>query len=521
MKPQAAPQHPYLTGAPLAIATISLALATFMNVLDTTIANVSIPHIAGDLSVSPNQGTWIITSYAVATAIVVPLSGWLARRFGEVRLFVTCTLLFSLASALCGLAPTFSSLVNFRALQGAVAGPMIPISQALLLKCYPPEKKGLALGFWSITTVVAPIIGPIMGGWITDNHGWEWIFYINVPVGFACSYITWNVLKERETTIVKQPVDKVGLALLAIWVGCLQLCLDAGQQEDWFDSPRITALAVTSFVGFVFFIAWELMEEHPIVDLAMFKNRNYTVATIAISLGYMAFFGNAVLIPLWLQTQMGYTALWAGLASAPIGVFTLILTPIVANNLHRMDLRWIATFAFSVFAFTSFWQASFNTDITFGGVALPRLMQGLGMACFFVPMTTISLSDVPHEKIASAAGMTNFVRILGGSFGTSLVITIWGDRISHHRTMLTENISSYNSAWNFMQNRMENMGMSVDGALQMVSHIVDRQSVMLATDDLFYLTGVLFTILIGFTWFSQRVRIPVKDDAAPPPVGEA
>ncbi len=510
MQPQAAPQHPYLTGAPLAIATVSLALATFMNVLDTTIANVSIPHIAGDLSVSPNQGTWIITSYAVATAIVVPLSGWLARRFGEVRLFVTCTILFSLASALCGLAPTFDSLVNFRALQGAVAGPMIPISQALLLKCYPPEKKGMALGFWSITTVVAPIIGPIMGGWITDNHGWEWIFYINVPVGFACAYITWNVLKERETTIVKQPVDKVGLALLAIWVGCLQLCLDGGQQEDWFDSPRITALAVTAFAGFVFFIAWELMEKHPIVDLALFRNRNYTVATAALSLGYMAFFGNAVLIPLWLQTQMGYTALWAGLASAPIGVFTLILTPIVANNLHRADLRWIATFAFSVFAMTSFWQASFNTEITFGGVALPRLMQGIGMACFFVPMTTISLSHVPHDKVASAAGMTNFVRILGGSFGTSLVITLWGDRISHHRTMLAQNISPYNPSWNYMQDKMEGVGMGLDGALQTVSRIVDRQAVMLATDDLFFLTGVVFTILIGFTWFSQRVRVPAK-----------
>lgn len=510
MRPQAAPQHPYLTGAPLAIATVSLALATFMNVLDTTIANVSIPHIAGDLSVSPNQGTWIITSYAVSTAIVVPLSGWLARRFGEVRLFVTCTLLFSFASILCGLAPTFETLVNFRALQGAVAGPMIPISQALLLKCYPPEKKGMALGFWSITTVVAPIIGPIMGGWITDNHGWEWIFYINVPVGFACAYITWNMLKERETAIVKQPVDKVGLALLAVWVGSLQLCFDMGQQEDWFDSPKITALAVTAFVGFVFFIAWELMEEHPIVDLSLFRNRNYTVATAALSLGYMAFFGNAVLIPLWLQTQMGYTALWAGLASAPIGVFTLILTPIVAANLHRADLRWVATFAFAVFALTSFWQASFNTDITFGGVALPRLMQGLGMACFFVPMTTISLSHIPHDKVASAAGMTNFVRILGGSFGTSLVITLWSDRTGHHRTMLAENISPHNPAWNFMRNKMEEMGMGFEAALQTVSRIVDRQAVMLATDDVFFLTGVTFLFLIGLTWFSQRVQMPVK-----------
>ncbi len=510
MQPQAAPQHPYLTGAPLALATFSLALATFMNVLDTTIANVSIPHIAGDLSVSPNQGTWIITSYAVATAIVVPLSGWLARRFGEVRLFVTCTLLFSFASVLCGLAPTFDTLVDFRALQGAVAGPMIPISQALLLKCYPPEKKGMALGFWSITTVVAPIIGPIMGGWITDNHGWEWIFYINLPVGLICAYSAWNILKERETAIVKQPVDKVGLALLAIWVGSLQLCFDMGHQEDWFDSPKITALAITAFVGFVFFVAWELMEDHPIVDLSLFKNRNYTVATIAISIGYMAFFGNAVLIPLWLQTQMGYTALWAGLASAPIGVFTLILTPIVANNLHRADLRWVATFAFSVFAFTSFWQASFNTDITFAGVALPRLIQGMGMACFFVPMTTISLSHIAHEKIASAAGMTNFVRILGGSFGTSLIITLWGDRIGHHRTMLSENISPYNPTWNFMRDKMEETGMGFEAALQTISRIVDRQATMLATDDLFFLTGIIFTFLIAVVWFSQRVRIPTK-----------
>jgi len=505
--PAPAPQHPPLSGAPLVIATISLALATFMNVLDTTIANVSIPAIAGNLSVSPHQGTWIITSYAVAMAIVVPLTGWLAKRFGEVRLFVFCTALFSLASWMCGLAQDFNLLLVLRALQGMTAGPMIPLSQTLLLRCYAPEKKGMALAFWSMTTVVAPIIGPILGGYITDEIGWSWIFYINVPVGIVSSMVTWNILKKRESIILRPPIDIVGLVLLVVGVGCVQTMFDRGRDLDWFDSGVIVALAVVAGVALVFFLVWEFYEKHPVVDLTLFVRRNYAVATIALSIGYMAFFAGAVILPLWLQTQMGYTATWAGLAAAPIGVLTLILSPLVGKNLHRGELRGMVCFSFSWFAFVCLWQASFNTEVTFLGLALPRLAQGLAMATFFIPLTTISLAGLPPDRIASAAGLTNFSRILAGGFGTSLVVTLWDDRTIHHKAVLLERINDYNPVTIDAISRMQDAGIPREGALKMLEMSITKQASMLATNEIFYLSAGIFLFLAFFIWFAEKVKV--------------
>ena len=291
-----------IRGPLLWVLTLSLSLAMFMNVLDTSIANVAIPALSGDLGVSPSEGAWVITSFAVSTAIAVPLTGWLAKRFGEVRLFVASTLLFTLFSWLCGLASSLSMLVVFRVLQGAAAGPMIPLSQSLLLANYPQEKKGLALALWSMTTVVAPIFGPILGGWITDNISWPWIFYINIPVGLASGYATWRLLRSHETKTHKLPIDTVGLGLLVIGVGALQLLLDKGNELDWFGSQLIVTLAVVSAVSLSFFVAWELTEKHPVVDLTLFKGRNFAAGTVAITFAYMTFFGSVVIFPLWLQT---------------------------------------------------------------------------------------------------------------------------------------------------------------------------------------------------------------------------
>src|SRR5271170_6559655 len=264
-----------LQGGALAIGTVALSLATFMNVLDTSIANVSIPAIAGDLGVSPDQGTWVITSFGVANAISLPLTGWLTRRFGQVRLFLASVVLFVIASFLCALAPTLPLLILFRVLQGAVAGPMIPLSQSLLLASYPKNRAGSALAMWSITTLVAPVVGPLLGGWITDNISWPWIFYINVPVGIAAALITWVIFRERDTATAKVPVDAVGLGLLVLWVGAMQVMLDKGKDLDWFNSSQIVALAVVAVVAFVVFLIWELTEEHPIVDLSLFRRRNF------------------------------------------------------------------------------------------------------------------------------------------------------------------------------------------------------------------------------------------------------
>ena len=292
---------PPLKGGRLLLGTLGLSLATFMNVLDSSIANVSLPAIAGDFAVSPNQGTWVITSFAVSNAISLPLTGWLTQRFGMVRLFTLSIFLFVVASLLCGLAPNLGMLIFFRVIQGLVAGPMIPLSQSLLLQSYPKEKSGTALALWSMTTLVAPIAGPVLGGWITDNITWPWIFYINVPVGALAIVVTWSLYKDRETPTRKLPIDSIGLIALVIWVGAMQIMLDKGKELDWFASNFIVVLALIALIGFVFFLIWELGEEHPVVDLTLFTRRNFWVGTVALSLGYGVFFGNVVLLPLWLQ----------------------------------------------------------------------------------------------------------------------------------------------------------------------------------------------------------------------------
>lgn len=330
-----------LKGSRLVLLTFSVSLGIFMNVLDISIANVAIPTIAGDLAVSPDQGTWVITSFAVSQAIMLPITGWLAKRFGEVRLYVLSTFLFTVVSVLCGLSENLSMLVFFRVLQGAVSGPMIPLSQSILLANYPENKKGFATGLWAMVAVVAPIVGPILGGWITDNYTWPWIFYINVPIGIMSAVFTYILLTGRDTPIKKTPIDVIGLLLLTIGIGTLQILLDNGNDLDWFNSNVIIVLAVVSFVALSFLIVWELTAEHPIIDLFLFTKRNFLIGTLALTLGYFLYFSNVVIFPLWLQTQMGYTPTWAGLATAPIGILPFFISPLVGNYMGRFDLRLV------------------------------------------------------------------------------------------------------------------------------------------------------------------------------------
>ena len=313
----------------VALCTVGLAMASFMQVLDTTIANVSLPTIAGNLGASSQQATWVITSFAVSTAIALPLTGWLSRRFGERKLFVWATLAFVITSLLCGLAQSMGMLVLSRALQGFVAGPMYPITQSLLVSIYPREKRGQALALLAMITVVAPICGPILGGWITDNYSWEWIFLINVPLGIFAALVVGNQLKGRPEHIEKPKMDYVGLVTLVIGVGALQLVLDLGNDEDWFSSMKIVVLACVAVVTLTVFLIWELTDKDPIVDLKLFRHRNFRAGTLAMVVAYAAFFSVALLIPQWLQRDMGYTAIWAGLATAPIGILPVIMTPVM------------------------------------------------------------------------------------------------------------------------------------------------------------------------------------------------
>lgn len=493
-----------LDTAQRAVITMALALAVFMNVLDVSIANVSIPTIAGFLGVSAENGTWVITSFAVSNAIAVPISGWLARRVGEVRLFVICTLLFTLFSWLCGMSFSFPMLLIARALQGAAAGPMIPLSQSLLLSNYPREKHGFANGIWGMTAVVGPVAGPILGGWITDHINWSWIFYINVPVGLFSAWLTWVILHRRETATRRQPVDVVGLGLLIVGIACLQVMLDTGNNHGWFDSPQIIALGLIALVTLTFFVAWELTDEHPIVDLRLFKRRNFAVATTAMSLGYLTFFAGVVIFPLWLQTQQGYTAEWAGLATASLGLLGIVFSPIVGHLADRIDVRLLVTIGFIVFAAVSFANASVNSEVTFWGLFLPRLAWGLGIACFFIPLITLSLSGLHGSQIASASGLFNFMRLLALSFGTSISVTLWDRRATLHDYHLTANLTPYSPLTQHALEHAQALGMQPIQGLGALAHSVARQAFMLATNDVFWISGWMFIVLIGVIWVARR-----------------
>jgi DHA2 family multidrug resistance protein len=494
---------PPLTGSARLWGTLALSAATFMNVLDTSIANVSLPAIAGDLGVSPNQGTWVITSFGVANAIAVPLTGWLSQRFGQVRLFTASVLLFVLTSWLCGLAPNMTTLIFLRVLQGLVAGPMIPLSQALLLSSYPKALAGLAMALWSMTTLVAPVMGPLLGGWITDNISWPWIFYINIPVGLGAAFITWSIFRKRESVTRKLPIDSVGLALLVVWVGSLQIMLDKGQELDWFHSGEVVALAIIALVGLIAFVIWELTEEHPVVDLTLFKGRNFWAGALALSVGYGLFFGNVVLLPLWLQQYMGYTATQAGMVLAPVGAFALLLSPVVGKNISKVDPRRFAAFAFMVFALVLWMRSHFNTQADFQTIMIPTIIQGVAMAFFFIPLVTITLSGISPEKIPAASGLSNFVRITAGSFGTSIATTIWQDRAAMHHAQISEYVNQGSTATNSALAGLAGAGLTPDQALGTINRLADQQAYMLAANDVFYVSALIFLLLIPLVFLTR------------------
>jgi DHA2 family multidrug resistance protein len=514
MADQAPAAHPPLAGGTLALGTLVVSLATFMNVLDTSIANVSIPAIAGDLGVSPNQGTWVITSFAVANAISVPLTGWLSQRFGNVRLFLATVLLFVVASLLCGLAPSMPMLILFRVIQGAVAGPMIPLSQTLLLASYPREKGGTALAMFSLTVLVAPVVGPLLGGWITDNFSWPWIFFINVPVGLAAAAFTWVIYKDRDTPPRKTPIDAIGLALLVVWVGALQIMLDKGKDLDWFGSGVIIALAVVAALGFAVFLVWELTDEHPVVDLRLFARRNFWTATLSVSLSYGAYFGSIVLLPLWLQQYLGYTATQAGWALAPVGVLALVLTPLVGRASGKIDPRLFATVSLVIFALVAAMRGGFTSQIDLETLIIPTLIQGAAVSCFFIPLISLALSGLPQDQIASASGLNNFMRITAGAFATSIATTLWESRASLHHAQLAEHVTRTNPAVTDALGKLGAAGLSPEQSFGFLNQLVNQQAFTMAAVDLFNASAVLLVLLIPLVWLTRPAKSGAGSGAA-------
>jgi DHA2 family multidrug resistance protein len=498
-----APAPPAQLPMPLMIlAGFVLSMANFMAVLDTSIANVALPHIAGSLAASPKEGTSVITFFAVAEAITIPLTGWLSQRFGTVRVFLTSMTGFGVTSALCGLAPSLPMLIVFRVLQGLSAGPMMPLSQALMNQVVPRKYYPTAMGLWTMTVIIAPIIGPVLGGGISDSIGWEWAFYINVPVAVFSVFFGLRLLPRFETQTVQKPVDFMGLGLLILWVSALQMTLDFGDQYDWFSSPFILTLLATAIVAFVVFVIWELTEEHPIVDLRTFRHRGFSIATVVVAITFGIFFSSTILIPLWLQTNLGYTASAAGDLLAFNGVLGVVAAPFVARLMTRIDPRIIASIGLGGLALVFASRMFFTPDMSFVQMVPVQLVQGVFSPFFFIPLMTVALNGISPKEIANASGLLTFARTLSGAVAGSVITTMWTSEAVHMRGEILNGLTNAPGAIG----QMQATGMSAAQAAARFDAMVQSQAVMLATDRMFALVAPAVAISIIIVWFSPRVR---------------
>lgn len=498
-----------LSGIKLLLVNVALGLGTFIQILDTSIANVAIPYIAGNLSVSADEGTWVITSFAASNAVVLPLTGWLSDYFGRVRLFVWSVILFSITSFLCGFSSSLTMLVICRVLQGAVAGSLIPLSQSLLVASNPVDKQGAALGFWAMIVVVAPVLGPIFGGYLTEEYSWPWIFYINVPIGLTSAAIVTLFLKDDDKEIVRNPIDWMGLFLLSMGVATLQIMLDKGKDLDWFESDVIIALTIISIISLIYFTIWSIGQKHPIVDFSFFKIRNFTLGVIAVTIGFLLYFSSTVTVPLWLQTEQNYTAYWAGVAIAPIGIFSVLFATTIGKHLYQFDLRSVAALSFILFACAFYYQSNFTTDVDLRTVMLTRFYLGFGIVFFFLPLTMLSLSSIAPARYASAAGLFHFIRILVGSgFGTSLSIEFWSRSEIFHHARLAEAINSYRPVINsFYQNLKDFDSLFTDDRIRLIlDRGVEQQAYMLATNDLSWMAAWMFLLMIPLIYMCKKVK---------------
>ncbi|NIF77532.1 DHA2 family efflux MFS transporter permease subunit [Paraburkholderia sp. Cy-641] len=510
-----------MRGMRLALLTFALSLATFIEVLDSTVTNVAVPAISGSLGVSNSQGTWVISSYSVAAAIAVPLTGWLAQRFGETRLFLAAVILFTSTSLLCGMAANFHVLVVCRALQGLFSGPMVPLSQTILLRSFPPQRRVVALALWAMTVLLAPIFGPVVGGWIIDNFSWPWIFLINLPIGVFSFSVCTTLLRrdahdsateatgetgETAATRAATRVDLPGIALLVLGVGSLQVVLDLGHDRGWFDSPLILTLSIVAALSIVSLLIWEAGEAHPVIDLSLFRDRTFSFCVLIISLGMMSFSVVGVVFPLWLQAVMGYTAYHAGLATAPLGVLALVFSILVGIYAPRFDARVLATFGFLVFAAVLWWNAHFTLTMTFVQIITPGLIQGIGLPCFFIPLTAATLSRVPDHKLAAASSLSNFLRTLSAAFGTAMSVTLWDNRALFHYDVISQAVTK--SSGNTQQFVQKLHGFGIDGAREVTTlhHVVQQQAYMMATGDMFYMASVTCLALAAMMWLTRPKR---------------
>ena len=497
------------------IVAVSVMFATFMEVLDTTVVNVSLPHIAGSLSATIDEATWALTSYLVANAIILPMTGWLASVFGRKRLLMASVTGFTASSFLCGLAPNLSMLIVFRILQGATGGCLQPLSQAVLLEAFPPQDRGKAMGFWALGIVVAPILGPVLGGWLTDSYSWRWVFYINIPVGVTSLIMTRLFIFDppyirRES----QRIDYWGLGMLAVGIGALQIVLDKGQEEDWFSSGWITALAVIAAVTLIALVVHELTTEHPVVDLYVFKERSYAVGVFLMTVVGFVLYGSLVLLPIMLQTLLGYPSLQAGIAMAPRGIGSFFMMPITGLMTGRFDARKLLTVGLIVGGVTLLWLSELNLNASYWDIFWPQLIQGVGMSLLFVPLTTVTMDPIPRERMGNATSLFNLMRNIGGSIGIAATGTMLARRQRAELTLLGANVTPYSATTQSMFERMRagfiasgsDVVTATNRAYAAMFGMVQRQAAMVSFVSIFQLLGILFLLLVPLILIMKRPR---------------
>jgi DHA2 family multidrug resistance protein len=500
------------------IIAVVVTMATFMEVLDTSIANVSLPHIAGNLSAGTDESTWVLTSYLVSNAIVLPLSGWFSSIIGRKRFYMTCVAIFTVSSLLCGLAPNLGMLIFFRVLQGAGGGGLQPSEQSILADTFSPKQRGMAFAVYGLAVVMAPAIGPTLGGWITDNYNWRWIFLLNIPVGILSLILTSRLIQDPPHQVKRKfsevRIDYIGLGFLALGLGALQVVLDKGQRDDWFESHFIVTLTVISVVALLFTIFWEWRVKEPIIDLHLFKDRNFASANVMMFMVGFVLLSSTLLLPQFTQTLLGYTAERAGMALSPGGFTLVLLMPFVGFLLTRFDPRRLMMFGFVMVSVSLFYMTGFDLNVDFKTLVLARILQTSGVAFLFIPINTAAYSYLPPGKNNAASGLINLARNIGGSVGISFVTTMLARRAQHHQATLSSHLATSNPN---MQRMLQNTAHAMQAhgyspadamtrAYMIMQNVVLQQATMLAYVDNFWLLGILILCMLPFVFLMKKPR---------------
>ncbi len=497
---------------------MTVMLGTFMEVLDTSVANVALSHIAGGLAVDVQESTWVLTSYLVSNAIVLPLTGWLASLFGRKNVFMTCVGLFVLSSFLCGIASSLGLLIVFRIFQGIGGGALQPISQAVLWESFPPQKRGMAMGVFGMGVVVAPIVGPTLGGWLSDNFSWRWIFFINIPIGLLSIFLTSLFIFDPPYLVRRRlgevKIDYLGLGLISLGLGCLQIMLDKGQTEDWFSSRLIVVMGTIAFVSLAALILWELIYGSPIVDLRLLKDRNFAMGVLTMFVLGFVLYGSILLLPVFLQQLLGYTATLAGLVLSPGGILTLVFMPIAGSLVSRIQARYLIIAGLLIVAYSLFYMAGYNLQIGFWNAAMGRLIQGAGLAFLFVPINAVAFYFIPKERTGYATAIMNLVRNMGGSSGIAFVTTMLAREMQAHQSLLVHNLTPLNPVYEravaglqaVLTWRGVNPTQAHAGALRVIYNALLSQAAIQAYTDVFRVLGILCLVLIPAMFLLKKIK---------------